>query len=511
VERGRTAKCDQRPRAQILAALDGVHARGIRHVLVHQLADAERRVIGFQPERRADPLDDGSFGGGAIERNFAAGESIWIDAAEHHVGVRHGRLRTALPVANRTRLRARAVRPHGDALERVEPRVGAAARADLHHLDHRNAQRQAAAFEKAVNPRHFQHTRGLRPRLVDQADFRRGAAHVERQHLIEPVLPGDAAGEYGARRRPRLDEAHRIANSGLDRGNPAARCHQQQRTGKAGALKLAFQSAEITSHQRLDVGVGAGGGETLVFAHLRRNIGRQRHRHVRQAARDRIAGAALVIGIGEAMEKADRDPLDPLRRKCVERAREAALVERHQHISLGIDPLAHRKAQAARHQRWRQVDVDVVLLEAVFVPDFDDVAETFGRQQRGLRALALDHRVGGERRAMDDEADLAWLNARRPDDRPQRRRHPLLRRTRRGERLRRKALLANLQRHVGERAADIETEPDCGGRCHAGIFNDWRSSSISADRTDGASPAKPACKNLMGSGRQRCKADNSHS
>ena len=38
-----------------LAALDGMHARGVRHVLLDDLADAGRRPVRIQAERRADP------------------------------------------------------------------------------------------------------------------------------------------------------------------------------------------------------------------------------------------------------------------------------------------------------------------------------------------------------------------------------------------------------------------------------------------------------------------------
>ena len=78
----------------------------------------------------------------------------------------------------------------------------AAAGADLDHLDHRNAQRQAAAFEKAIDARHFERARGLRLRLVDQADLRGRAAHVEGQNLIEPVLARDAGGKDRAAAGP---------------------------------------------------------------------------------------------------------------------------------------------------------------------------------------------------------------------------------------------------------------------------------------------------------------------
>ena len=103
---------------------------------------------------------------------------------------------------------------------------------------------------------------------------------------------------------------------------------------------------------------------------------------MRQAAGDGVAGAPFVIRIGEAVQKADCHRLGAARCERLDRAIEARLVERNEDIALRIDPLAHRKAQPPRHQgRW-QVDVDVVLLEAVLVADFDHIAEAFGGQQR---------------------------------------------------------------------------------------------------------------------------------
>jgi sorbitol-specific phosphotransferase system component IIBC len=52
-------------------------------------------------------------------------------------------------------------------------------------------------------------------------------------------------------------------------------------------------------------------------------------------------------------------------------------------------------------------------------------------------------------------------------DRAQCGEHALFRRVRRGQDLRCKPALADFQRHVGERAADIDAEADCGGGCHA--------------------------------------------
>ena len=74
------------------------------------------------------------------------------------------------------------------------------------------------------------------------------------------------------------------------------------------------------------------------------------------------------------------------------------------------DPALDREAVLARDQRRRQLQVQVILLEAVFGPHLDHVAKTFGRDQRGLRAAALDQGVGRQRRAVDDDADLGRRN-----------------------------------------------------------------------------------------------------
>ena len=99
--------------------------------------------------------------------------------------------------------------------------------------------------------------------------------------------------------------------------------------------------------------------------------------------------------------------------------------------------------------------------------DLDHVAEPFGGEKGGSGALALDERIGGERGAVDDHADLAGLDARLRCDRAQSRQHAVFRGVRRGQNLPRKSPLADFQRHVGERAADIDAEPDCRGGCHA--------------------------------------------
>ena len=88
-----------------------------------------------------------------------------------------------------------------------------------------------------------------------------------------------------------------------------------------------------------------------------------------------------------AVQKADRDALDLLGLEPLGKRRHRRLVERRHHPAARVDPLGHDAAQPARHQGRRQVDIDVVLLEAVLVADLDRVAEAFGRDSAVLAPL----------------------------------------------------------------------------------------------------------------------------
>ena len=258
---------------------------------------------------------------------------------------------------------------------------------------------------------------------------------------------------------PEFDQPHRKADRGLDRRQPAARQHQEQRAAEPLAPQQRLEAGEIAPDHRLHIGVGAGGREALVFAHLGRHLGRQRDGDAGQPCREDVAGALLVRRVGEAVQIADRDALDAGGGEPVGEALDRGLVERDHGAAARVDPLRHDKAQPARHQGRRQVDIDVVLLEAVLVADLDRVAEAFGRDQRGPGALALDDRVGRERRAVDDDRQVARREPRLPQHRADRGDDGALRRLRRGQHLGAVPPPARFQRDIGKGAADIDPEP----------------------------------------------------
>src|SRR6516164_5130488 len=134
---------------------------------------------------------------------------------------------------------------------------------------------------------------------------------------------------------------------------------------------------------------------------------------------DHLADSAFMIRIGEAVQETVRHRLDLLCGEGVDCASDAGLVERHQHLALRVDALAHGQSQPARNERRRQIDIDVVLLETVFVPDLNDVTEPLGGQKGGLGPLPLYQRIRSERRAMDDQTYRAWPDARLGDSQAQ--------------------------------------------------------------------------------------------
>src|SRR6516225_2236424 len=91
-------------RPRTISGFDRVHARGIRHALIDQFADAKRGMFGVEIELARHSLGDRALGGGCIEWHLAAGKGRGVDTAEEKIGIGDRRLAAALAVSDRTRL-----------------------------------------------------------------------------------------------------------------------------------------------------------------------------------------------------------------------------------------------------------------------------------------------------------------------------------------------------------------------------------------------------------------------
>src|SRR5262249_20218746 len=140
------------------------------------------------------------------ERHAATEEIALVQVAEAEIGVSNGRLHAAAPVAGGTRVGAGGARTNLEQPEFVDTGDAAATRADLDEGGNRDGNRETTAGLEAVDPSGFDHWRDAGTPSIDQAGFRRGAAHVEGE---DAIASGERAVERRgqcARRRTRLQQ-----------------------------------------------------------------------------------------------------------------------------------------------------------------------------------------------------------------------------------------------------------------------------------------------------------------
>ena len=136
------------------------------------------------------------------------------------------------------------------------------------------------------------------------------------------------------------------------------------------------------------------------------------------------------------------------------------------HLALDIDALGHAKRRSRVARGASAFDEDVVLVVTALVGDLEDVAEALGGDQRRAGALALDDGVGGKRRAVEEDVDLAKAEASLAQDPRRAFDDRSLGSLRRGENLGGEELPRSLQNDVGKRATDVGS--DAHGRLGGG-------------------------------------------
>ena len=239
------------------APLDGVDPGRVRHVLVHHLDDPDRGPMAVEAEALADVPVEGDLGARALEPDLSAREPLRVELAEDEVRVRHRRPRAASAVAGGAGFGAGTRRSHPEPVHLVDAGDGAAARPDLHHLDDGDADRQAASLEVPVSAGDLEGPGPFRGAVLDQADLRRGAAHVEGKCLGEPAFARHVPGENRPSGGPRLHEPDGNPRRLLDRGHAPARHHQVEGTRHPTLDEALPEAMEIPGDERSDVGVRA--------------------------------------------------------------------------------------------------------------------------------------------------------------------------------------------------------------------------------------------------------------
>jgi len=160
------------------------------------------------------------------------------------------------------------------------------------------------------------------------------------------------------------------------------------------------------------------------------------------------------------MQQADGDAFDIVSLEGGDHGVHACEIQRNQHLAAGIDALGHRQAQVSRHQRLRLLHLDVVLLETILVGHLHGVTKALGDDERSTCAFAFDNGVGGERRAVNDDADVSGIHIRRFDDLGDTRHDALFRRRRGGQYFTGDIPVADGECDIGKGTADVDGKSD---------------------------------------------------
>ena len=117
-------------------------------------------------------------------------------------------------------------------------------------------------------------------------------------------------------------------------------------------------------------------------------------------------GLDLVLRIDVRVDETDGDRLDLLLDQPLGKPIEGLEVDRHQDLSPGTRALIDLETQAPLDQWLRLAEAQVVESRRTEPTELENVAESPGGEQRDPAPLALDHGVGGHRRAVSKFAEV---------------------------------------------------------------------------------------------------------
>ena len=396
--------------ARLLAVLGEVDAGRTGHVLVDDVVDAPGGALGVDTERIGE-ASHCRLGGREVDLHLATEEEVGIEISQQQVGVGDGGIGAAAAVAGGAGLRAGTLRADLHQAEFVAVGDRAAAGPDFDQLDGRDLDRQAATLHEALLARRLEAVCDQRLAAVDETELRRRTAHVEGEHtLLAGVAAEPGAGE-GAGSRPGFQQLDGGALRLLDVGEAAVREHQEEGRLDAEAGDLRHEPVEVDLGERFHEGVRDRGRGTGILADLRRDVAGSRNRQGRMACGDQCRCPLLVHRVGVGVQEDDGEGRDAVSHQRVDLGEQRRLVQRGLDGTIGADALGDLAPQGARDEGGRHLDEDVVELVLPLARDLQDVAEAVRRDQAGLRALALDQRIGEERRGVDDTADVARRDA----------------------------------------------------------------------------------------------------
>jgi len=385
--------------ARVIAAFDRHQTHGLGHQRIGHGTHGACGLSHADAQRFRQMFLHRALRGGDIQLEASLQEGARVDVTQDEVAVGHGRARAAAAVAGRAGIGPGAFRTDAHAAARVDPGDGPPARADGVDVDggraHRVGMQQSAMAQ-------------LRPPAAYQRHVEGGAAHVTEDRIAELGAVGQAKGRADATGGAGFQQQHRLRRHQLGRGKAAIRLHEQQLAVEARTAQPAAEIGDVARADRAEHGVQHRGAGALILSDLGVHLMRGGEELAGQPLGQEAQRFLLMRRIDEGVQEGDGDGVDIRRRDPVGQPRQLVEVEPGDDVAAIVQPFRHLEAIAARHQRARIVEAEVVQVRPVVPGDaaqFQDVAEALGRDQGRLRAGAFDDHVRSHGRAMADEAD----------------------------------------------------------------------------------------------------------
>ena len=256
-------------------------------------------------------------------------------------------------------------------------------------------------------------------RAFDQAEVGRGAAGVQRHEIGKAGDLRDHRAAERARGRSRQRRRDRLAHDLIGAGDAARRLHHQERLFVQFGTELVANAIEITAHVRLDERVDQRRHGALVFAVFGQHVAGQRQRAVRIFRAHDFRRPSLMGWVGVGMQQTDADGIDARFAKEPRRGADALLVERPQLFAEEVEAAACLPHIAQRDDALRlhpEIRIAVALGHRL-AGDFQDMTKAVGDDQAKSGNLALQERIGRDRRAMRQHGELVDAGAPFAEDR----------------------------------------------------------------------------------------------